>query len=100
MTSTKHKEQVNITLSPYLKKELDLVVADKTEFSSVSDVCTIAITQFLERLRAEKKTYAPTGISTDPPSHMFPLSTENPSTPASLDSLLNFISSDGASAYL
>jgi metal-responsive CopG/Arc/MetJ family transcriptional regulator len=56
----RHKKQLNINISPYLMKEIDDIVAGRSEFSGYSDFCTIAITQFIERYRL-KNMKAPGG---------------------------------------
>jgi|GEM_PF-6847597 len=50
----KRKENATITLSPYLKKQLDVLV-DSGEFSSLSDLSTMAFSEFLARYNAKKE---------------------------------------------
>lgn len=50
----KKKENVTITLSPYLKKQLDVMV-ESGDFSSLSDLATMALTEFVAKYNAEKK---------------------------------------------
>ena len=50
----KKKENVTITISPYLKKQLDLIV-ESGDFSSISDLATIALSGFVARYHAEKQ---------------------------------------------
>lgn len=42
----KRKVNVTVTISPYLKKQLDEMV-DSEEFSSLSDLATMAFTEFV-----------------------------------------------------
>jgi hypothetical protein len=49
----KKKINVTITISPYLKKRLDMLVEDE-EFSSISDLATIAFTNFLTEYKIQK----------------------------------------------
>jgi len=46
------REQLNISISHHMKKELDSVVA-KGNFTSVSDLCRYAIQEFLIRYEGE-----------------------------------------------
>jgi Arc/MetJ-type ribon-helix-helix transcriptional regulator len=61
----KKKENVTITLSPYLKKQLDQMV-ESGDFSSMSDLATMALTEFIgkynQEQKASSKTSAPISI--------------------------------------
>jgi Arc/MetJ-type ribon-helix-helix transcriptional regulator len=49
----KRKENVTITMSPYLKKQLDVMV-ESGDFSSLSDLATMALSEFVAKYTAEK----------------------------------------------
>lgn len=48
------KEVIHATVSPYIKKKADELVANK-EFSSISDLVNTALTEFINRYEIEKK---------------------------------------------
>lgn len=48
------KVTVNATISPYLVKKMDKLIEDE-EFSSSSDLISIAVTEFLVRYPCEMK---------------------------------------------
>lgn len=52
-TPRKKKENVTITISPYLKKQLDIMV-ESGDFSSLSDLATIALSEFVSKYNAQK----------------------------------------------
>jgi len=59
----RHKKQLNISLSPYLYREIEEIVKDKKEFSGFSDFCTVALSQFLATYKQKKSgSDAPTGM--------------------------------------
>lgn len=47
-TRVRKKIDVTITISPYLKAKLDKMV-ESTDFSSISDLATIAFTEFITK---------------------------------------------------
>lgn len=50
----RHKDTVTISITPYLKKRAQ-ELADLGEFSSISDVFTIALAEFLTNYESRKK---------------------------------------------
>lgn len=48
------KETICATVSPYTKKQVDMLV-ESGEFSSMSDLVSVAITEFLTKYNAEKQ---------------------------------------------
>lgn len=48
------KATINATVSPYIKKKADELVANK-EFSSISDLVNTALTEFISKYEAEKR---------------------------------------------
>lgn len=52
----KKKENVTITLSPYLKKRLDVMVLSG-DFSSLSDLATMALSEFVAKYESEKTSH-------------------------------------------
>lgn len=54
MTRIGNKEKVNITISPYLKEKADELVATE-KFSSMSDLVSIALAEFIGKYSREQK---------------------------------------------
>jgi Arc/MetJ-type ribon-helix-helix transcriptional regulator len=54
MTRVGNKEKINITISPYLKKQADALV-DSDEFSSMSDLVSIALAEFIGKYTRDQK---------------------------------------------
>ena len=50
----RNKATINATISPYLKRKLE-VLADTDDFSSLSDVVAVACHEFLARYDANKE---------------------------------------------
>lgn len=50
----KRKETLNVTISPYLKKKIEVLV-ETDEFSSASDLATTALTEFLAKHELEQE---------------------------------------------
>lgn len=60
-TAKRNKETICATVSPYLKKQVEELVASE-DFSSMSDLVSIAISEFVgayKRQQKEKKSLAP-----------------------------------------
>lgn len=53
-TETRKKEAIHATVSPYIKKKADELVAKK-DFSSMSDLVNTALTEFIVKYVQEKK---------------------------------------------
>lgn len=54
MATKRNKESIHATVSPYLKKQADELVATE-EFSSMSDLVSIALAEFIGRYNREQK---------------------------------------------
>ena len=57
MPEVRNKETICATVSPYLKKQVDILVEAK-EFSSRSDLVNIALTEFLTNYESRKRSQA------------------------------------------
>jgi len=52
--AVRRKEQLNISISPLLKRKLEALVRESNDFASVSDLCQYAIQEFLIRYEHER----------------------------------------------
>ena len=53
--TTRNKEVIGATVSPWVKKEALKIVEESGDFSSLSDLVSIAITKFITEYKEEKK---------------------------------------------
>jgi len=51
---TKHKAQLNVTVSPWIKKRVE-EIANTPDFASLSDVVSQALSEFIARYDERKK---------------------------------------------
>lgn len=54
MVSKRNKESIHVTVSPYLKKQADQLV-ESEDFSSMSDLVSIALAEFIGKYYREQK---------------------------------------------